>query len=761
MRSRHRGHVRARPFAMCRVQAQEHERHRASILLESTNERSSLRSMSEGVNRGPAYNFRMPLDPIPINSTRRVVHAACPHDCPDTCAMLVTVDAGKAVEIRGDPTHPTTDGKLCTKVARYLDRTYSTDRVLSPMRRVGRKGEGRFARISWDEALDEIAERFTAIATSHDGPQAIVPYSYCGTMGLIQGASMDRRFFHRLGASLLDRTICATAGKAGWVSVVGASVGMDLEQFENSRLILIWGSNPITSNLHLWTRVQEAKRRGARIIAIDPYRSATAEKCHEHIALLPGTDAALAFGVMHILIAENLLDRDYIDRYTVGFDALAARAAEWTPARVADTCGIAVEHVPRLARDYGTIKPAAIRLNYGMQRAHGGGNAVRAVACLPALVGAWRDPAGGALLSSSGTFPVDGFALERPDLMRDTPRTINMSAIGDALLHANDPPIKAIFVYNSNPLAVAPESAKVTCGFAREDLFCVVHEIFQTDTADYADILLPATTQLEQTDVHSSYGHLFAVANNRAIDPLGEALPNTEVFRRLAAKMGFDEPCFSESDDDIARRAYRWSDARAQGLDWEAMKESGWQRLNVPREYAPFAQGNFPTPSRKCEFWSEKLRAQGHDPLPEILLPRESAASNADLAARYPLAFISPPARNFLNSSFANLPAFVTEEKTPRLDIHPDDAKARGIASGDAVRIFNDRGAFTATARVTDRARPGVVVAPSIWWRKLAAVGENANAVTGQALTDLGRAATFYDCLVEVAPAHARDRQPL
>jgi len=675
--------------------------------------------------------------------------------------MLVTVENGKAIEIRGDPAHPPTDGKLCTKVARYLDRTYSPDRVLHPMRRVGRKGEGRFARVSWDEALDEIAERFTAIVKSADGPQAIVPYSYCGTMGLVQSQSMDRRFFHRLGASLLDRTICATAGKAGWVSVIGASVGMDLEQFENSRLIVIWGSNPVTSNLHLWTRVQEAKRRGARIVAIDPYRSATAEKCHEHIALLPGTDAALAYGIMHVLIADDLVDRDYIERYTVGFDALAARAAEWTPERAAQTCGIAPDQVLRLAHDYGTIKPAAIRLNYGMQRAHGGGNAVRAVACLPALVGAWRDPAGGALLSSSGTFPVDGAALERPDLIRGAPRTINMSAIGDALLHAGDPPIKAIFVYNSNPLAVAPESAKVTCGFAREDLFCVVHEIFQTDTADYADILLPATTQLEQTDVHSSYGHLYAVANNPAIEPLGEALPNTEVFRRLAARMGFDEPCFSESDEDIARGALRWTDARAQGLDWETMKQNGWQRLNVPRAYAPFAQGNFPTPSRKCEFRSEKLRAQGHDALPEVLLPRESAATNVNLAKRYPLAFISPPARNFLNSSFANLPAFVTEEKTPRLDIHPDDAKARGIASGDAVRIFNDRGAFTATARVTDRARPGVVVAPSIWWRKLAAGGENANAVTGQALTDLGRAATFYDCLVEVAPAHARDRQPL
>jgi anaerobic selenocysteine-containing dehydrogenase len=702
----------------------------------------------------------MPLDAIPINAGRRVVHAACPHDCPDTCAMLVTVQNGKAVEIRGDPAHPTTDGTLCTKVARYLDRTYAPDRVLHPMRRIGRKGEGRFARISWDDALDEIAERFTAIVKT-DGPQAIVPYSYCGTMGLIQGSSMDRRFFHRLGASLLDRTICATAGKAGWVSVIGASVGMDLEQFENSRLILIWGSNPVTSNLHLWTRVQEAKRRGARIVAIDPYRSATAEKCHEHIALLPGTDAALAFGVMHLLIAENRLDRDYIDRYTVGFEALAARAAEWTPERVAATCGIPIEQLLRLARDYGTIKPAAIRLNYGMQRAHGGGNAVRAVACLPALVGAWRDPAGGALLSSSGTYPVDHVALERPDLTRNAPRTINMSAIGDALLDADDPPISAIFVYNSNPLAVAPDSAKVTQGFARDDLLCVVHEIFQTDTADYADILLPATTQLEQTDIHSSYGHLYALANNAAIAPLGDALPNTEVFRRLAAKMGFDEPCFSDSDEALAQQAYRWDDPRALGLDWETLKSDGWQRLNVPAVYAPFAQGNFPTASRKCELWSEKLRAQGQDPLPAVLLPRESAATNAALAARYPLAFISPPARNYLNSSFANLPAFVAEEKTPRLEIHPDDAHRRSIRTGDVVRIFNDRGTFTATARVTDRARRGVVVAPSIWWRKLALDGENANAVTGQALTDLGRAATFYDCLVEVAPAHIKDRQPL
>jgi anaerobic selenocysteine-containing dehydrogenase len=686
----------------------------------------------------------MPLD-SPPGGGRRVVRGACPHDCPDTCALLTTVEHGRAIAIRGAPDHPATAGVLCTKVARYLDRTYSDQRVLHPMRRVGRKGEGRFARISWDEALDEIATRFADIAAGDDGPQAILPYSYAGTMGLLQYGSMDRRFFNRLGASLLDRTICASAGKAGWTSVIGAAVGMDFEQYENSRLILIWGSNPIASNLHFWTRAQEAKRRGARLVAIDPYRSATAEKCHEHVALMPGTDAALALAMMHVLIAEELVDRDYVERYTSGFDALAARAAEWAPSRAAAVCGIAESQIVALAREYGTTRPAAIRVNYGMQRAAGGGNAVRAIACLPALVGAWRDPAGGALLSSSGTYPVDHRALERPDLLQGSPRTINMSAIGDALLDARDPPLRAIYVYNSNPVAVAPESGKVRAGFAREDLFCVVHEIFQTDTADFADILLPATTQLEQVDVHTSYGHLYALANNKAIEPLGEALPNTEVFRRLAARMGFTEPCFRDTDEDMARVAFRRDDARARDLDWDTLKDAGWQRLAVPAQYAPFANGGFPTRSGRCELATEALGA------PQFIAPRESASSNPALARRFPLAFISPPARNFLNTSFANLPAFVSEEGTPRLDIHPRDAAARGIADGDRVRIFNDRGSFTATARVGERAREGVVVAPSIWWQKLSPDGRNANAVTSQALTDLGAGATFYDCLVEVA----------
>ncbi len=499
----------------------------------------------------------MPLDrEQPVAIHRTVVRGACPHDCPDTCALNTTVENGRAIKVEGDPDHPTTRGTLCTKVARYLDRTYSDQRVLHPLRRVGRKGEGKFERISWDEALDTIADRFKRIAASDDGPQAILPYSYAGTMGLLQYGSMDRRFFHKLGASLLDRTICSAAGKAGYAATIGASIGTDLEQFENAKLILIWGSNPIVSNLHLWSRVQEAKRRGAKLVAIDPYRSQTAEKCHEHLAPLPGTDAALALGMMHVLIDEDMLDHDYIARYTLGFDALRERVAEYPPARVAAITGLAEERIVALARDYGTIKPAVIRLNYGMQRHAGGGMAIRTAACLPALVGAWRDAAGGALLSSSGSYPVNSNALERPDLIWNNPRTINMSAIGDALLQVKDPPIRALFVYNSNPVAVAPDSTKVTAGFSRDDLFCVVHDVFQTDTADYADIVLPATTQLEHVDVHSSYGHMYVLANNRAIEPLGEAKPNTEVFRLLARRMGYTEACFAESDDDIARNAF-------------------------------------------------------------------------------------------------------------------------------------------------------------------------------------------------------------
>ncbi|RFB69404.1 MULTISPECIES: molybdopterin oxidoreductase family protein [unclassified Herbaspirillum] len=688
-----------------------------------------------------------------------IVRAACPHDCPDTCALLVTVKDGVATEVKGDPDHPTTAGVLCTKVSRYTDRTYHKDRLLYPMKRVGKKGEGKFERISWDEALDTISARLKEVAARD--PQAILPYSYAGTMGLVQGESMAMRFFNRIGASQLDRTICASAGAAGYKYTLGTRLGADTEHVQDAKLVIIWGGNPIASNLHFWMRVQEAKRRGAKLIAIDPYRSLSADKCHQHIALLPGTDAALALGMMHVLINENLLDADYIAQHTLGFDQLKQRVQEWPPQHTAEVCGISADEVVQLAREYGAAAQRGeitlIRANYGLQRVRGGGMAVRNIACLPALVGAWRHAGGGLQLSTSDSFPKNGAFLQRPDLLLQhnngvPTRTINMSTIGDDLLREASadfgPRVEAMIVYNSNPVAVAPESGKVMQGFAREDLFTVVLEHFQTDTADYADILLPATTQLEHIDVHATYGHVYMMANNAAIAPLGEAKANSEIFRLLAARMGFTEDCFSDSDDAIAAQAFDRRHPRAADYDWERLKEKGWQRLNMPA--APFAEGGFGTPSGKCEFYSARMQADGLDPLPTYIAPYESVASNAELAQKYPLAMISPPARNFLNSSFVNVQSLRDTEGEPHLDIHPDDAAARGIVSGAEVRIFNDRGSMLAKARVTPKARIGLVVGLSIWWKKFSGDGKNANEVTSQRLTDMGNAPTFYDVLVQV-----------
>ena len=681
---------------------------------------------------------------------RNIVKAACPHDCPDTCGMHISVENGVAVKVEGAKDMPFTQGTLCTKVARYLDRTYSKERLLHPLKRVGAKGEGRFERISWDEALDTIAAKFKQIAAVE--PQSILPCSYAGTMGLVQYASMDRRFFHRLGASLLERTLCSSAGKAGMKITLGAGVGMDPERFDEAKLILIWGSNPIVSNLHLWSRVQEAKRRGARVIAIDPYRSLTAAKCDQHVAPLPGTDAALALGMMHVIIGEGLHDADYIERHTLGFVQLRERVQDYAPEKAAAICGLATDEIVALAREYARTRPAAIRLNYGMQRHSGGGMAVRTITCLPALTGHWRDAAGGIVLSTGDWYGMNHAVLERPDLMPNRPRTINQSALGDALTAA-EPPLRAIYVYNNNPVAVCPDSQKVIAGFRREDLFTVVHEIFLTDTADYADIVLPATTQLEHDDVHKSYGHLYVLANNPAIAPVGEAKPNSEVFRLLAARMGFTEACFGDSDEDICRQALESANPRMAGIEWDALKVRGWQRLNLPERFAPFAEGNFPTPSGKCEFWSQSARDQGMDPLPAYVAPRESAQSAPQLAEKYPLAFISPPARNFLNSSFANLAFALKDAGEPTVDIHPADAAARRIGDGHAVRVYNGRGSFTAKARVSHMVRQGVVAVQSVWWKKLSPDGRNANEVTSQALADMGGAATFYDCLVDVERA--------
>ena len=671
------------------------------------------------------------------------VRGACPHDCPDTCALLTTVENGVATRVQGNPAHPHTDGVLCAKVSKYTERSYHPERILTPLKRTGPKGSGQFAPVSWDEALSDIAQRLQTIAAR--APEAVLPYSYAGTMGMVQGESMDRRFFHKLGASQLDRTICASAGAEALVQTLGGKVGMKVEFFAESQLIIIWGSNSIGSNLHFWRYAQQAKRNGAKLVCIDPRKSETADKCHEHIALRPGTDAALALALMHELITQDWLDHDYIARHTLGWDQLRERALQWPPERAAEVCGVPVEQIRQLAKDYGTTKPAAIRLNYGMQRVRGGGNAVRAVACLPALTGAWRHRAGGLLLSSSGQFPAQRAVLQRPDLMPagKTPRTINMTTIGDNLLRdaspAFGPKVEAIVVYNSNPVAVAPDSGKVVQGFAREDLFTVVLEHFQTDTADYADYILPATTQLEAWDIHLSYGHTDVLLNRPAIAPLGQARSNAQIFRDLAARMGFTDPCFSDTDEALCRQAF------GDAVDYALLESQGFATLAIPD--ALFAEGNFPTPSGKCEFYSARLAAQGMDGLPDHLPNYELAGTDA----RYPLAMISPPARNFLNSTFVNVQSLRTIEGRPLLEIHPDDAEARGIANDAVVRVFNDRGSYECHATVSRRARPGVVNGLGIWWRKLGLNGTNVNEVTSQALTDLGRAPTFYDCLVEVA----------
>lgn len=670
--------------------------------------------------------------------------------------MLVTVERGRAVRVAGDPDHPYTRGFLCAKVNRYVERTYHSERLLHPLRRVGAKGSGRFAPISWDEALDEVAERLKAIARSPDGPQAILPYSYAGTMGLVQGSSIDRRFFHLLGASKLDRTICSMAGTVGMRMTVGANIGADAEGIPESDLVLLWGTNTLTSNPHLWPFVLEARRRGAPVVAIDPLRTRTAEQCDEWIPIRPGTDAALALGLMHVLFAEGLEDRDYLARYTLGAEALRARAGEYPPERVAEITGIPADRIVSLGRRYGRARAAFIRINYGLQRHAGGGMAVRTIACLPAITGHWRRPGGGVQLSTSANFRFNREALERPDLSPPV-RTINMIRLGEALTlpdaGVGGPPVRALVVYNSNPAAVAPDRAAVLRGLAREDLFTVVLEHFQTDTADWADIVLPATTQLEHWDIHLAYGHHYVTLNRPSVAPLGEAKPNSEIFRLLAARMGLDHPALRDDDLTLIRQALEGAGPQLAGITLEALLERGWMRLDLPRPYLPFAEGGFPTPSGKCELYSPRLAAMGLDPLPTYTPPYESPERAPELVARYPLTLISSPAHQFLNSTFVNIPALRRAARAPELVIHPQDAAPRAITTGIPVLVHNDRGEFLATARVQDTVRPGTVWAPSIWWGKYATDGKNANHTTSQRETDLGHGPVFYDNLVEVTPA--------
>lgn len=686
----------------------------------------------------------------------RVVRSVCPHDCPDACAMLAYVENGRIVRVAGDPDHPVTRGAICGKAAKYVERVYSPDRVLYPYRRIGPKGEGRFARIGWDEALDLVATRLQEIAERYGG-EAILPYSFAGTMGVANIASMDRRFFYRLGASQLARTICSAAGSAGYVYTMGLRAGTDPEATADARYIIAWGVNVASTNMHQMTFIQQARRKGAKLVVIDVHRNRTAAFADWFLHIHPGTDGALALGLMHVIIAERLYDADFIARRTVGFDALAERVAAYPPERVAAITGLAGDDIVCLAREYATTQPAFIRIGNGLQHHTNGGMAVRAITCLPALVGAWRYPAGGAIKSNHGYAQMNERARQRPDLLGGRqPRTISMNQLGWALLEA-DPPVRALFVYNSNPAVVAPDQTRVLQGLAREDLFTVVHEQLMTDTARFADVLLPATTHFEHTDLYTSYWHLYVQLARPAIAPLGEAKSNVELFRLLAKRMGFDDPCFNDDVDDILRQALDHpANPWLRGVTWERLEREPWVRLNVPRDEAPLADLPLPTPSGKIELFSASLAEAGLDPLPDYVPLPEGCDAQGRGDQRYPLLFITPPNHRFLNSTYANMPSNVRAEVRPTLDIHPQDAAQRGIDDGALVRVYNERGACQLYARVTEDVRPGVVVSQGLWWGRYTPDGLGVNATTPQRLADMGGGATFFTNGVEVEPVAPR-----
>ncbi len=675
-----------------------------------------------------------------------VRHSVCALDCPDCCSLLINVEDGKGSHLRGNPTHPVTRGFLCGKVARYLDREYSPDRLLYPQKRAGAKGEGRFERISWDEALDTIATRLQKTAGEF-GPEAILPYSFAGTMGLLNGAGMDRRFFHRLGASRLDRTICSSTGGAALKATLGFRYGTEPEQFRHSKLIIAWASNVLATNVHLWPFIIEARRNGARFYTIDPVVNRTGKLADKHFAIYPGSDLALALGLMHVIIGEKLYDSEYVANYTNGFDALAKRAQEYPPERVEQLTGIPRENVVSLAREYATTRPAVIRVNYGIQRSERGGSAARAVAALPALIGSWREVGGGLQLSTSSAFHLNTAELEMPQLQRRSAlgreaRIVNMSQLGKALTQLDDPPVKALVVYNSNPAAVAPNQNLVLAGMRREDLFTVVLEQFQNDTADQADILLPSTTFLEHTDLYLAYGHYYLQLARPALPAPGETKSNVEVFRLLAQRMGFDDPCFADSEDDMIRTLLDSDHPFLRGITLERLEREHSVRLNVAADsepFLPFARGGFGTPSGKCELGAESLDYQP---------PIESRLGSAELRARFPLELITAKSHDSMNSTFGNDRSAAGQTST--VFLHVEDARPRGIENGDRVRVFNHRGSCTLVASVDGVVRPGVVLAPSVRWNKLAPDHRNINVLTSDRLTDMGGGPAFYSCLVDI-----------
>jgi anaerobic selenocysteine-containing dehydrogenase len=678
-----------------------------------------------------------------------VVRGACPLDCPDTCAWLVEVQDGRVVSMRGAKDQPYTAGALCGKVNRYLDALDPAERLLHPQIRTGAKGEGRFRRASWDEALDLVAERLLAVRDA-EGAEAILPYHFAGTMGLVQADGLGPLTFAALGASRLETTICTAAWRSAMRATIGGSVCIDPEDLPAARLILLWGSNPLVSGIHLWKYVLQARAAGAHVVCIDPLRSQTAERCDEHLAPIPGTDAALALGLMRAVLDAGGADRDWLAAHADGWPELEARLAEWPVERAAATCGLDVAAVGALGARLVTTRPSVIHVGLGLQRHGGAAAAVRAIAAIPAVTGDWRHVGGGLAGITGGHFPLKsmfGAAKER-GLALPPSRTINMSRLGEALLDLDDPPVKALVVFDSNPAATAPDARRVRRGLERDDLFTVVLEQRRTDTADLADVLLPATMQPEHLDLHDSYGHLYLSWNEPAVEPPGECLPNSEIFRRLAARLGLGHPLLAASDVEVAAMQLETPALAELGVTVERLRADGFARVGYPRGTAPFAAGGFPTANGKVHLRADELVAAGQDPLVGFVPPVE--VLDEALAERFPLVLVAPAARFFLNSTFAALRWHRAKQGEPTLFLHPDDAGARGIADGDPVRVFNDRGTWQAAAVATDATRRGVCFTYKVPWAKLSAAGENVNAVTPERDTDLGGGPTFHDNRVEV-----------
>ena len=691
--------------------------------------------------------------------------------------MLVTVADGKVTGVQGNPDHPFTRGRLCVKMNDYEKRVYSPDRVLYPLKRNGPKGSGRFERVSWDTALAEIGKRWDGIISEH-GAKAILPYSYLGTEGIINGLNVADPFFNRLGATIAERTFCDSGSITAYAMTIGDSAAVDPESAVHSKYIVLWACNALSTNSHFWPFVLEARRRGAKVVVIDPFRTLTAKQADWHIPIRPGTDCALALGMMNVIIAEGLTDDDYIENYTLGFAELKERAQDFPPDKVADITGIPEEDIRKLAREFATSHAALIRIGVAIERHAGGGQTVRAIACLPGLTGAWRHPGGGMLQLPIWAFPVNWGNLMRPDLLPEgEPRVLNLWKLGQALTGELplDPPIKSLMVYNANPVITTPEQDKVLRGLEREDLFTVVSEQFLTDTARYADIVLPATTQVEQEDIMFSWGHLYLSYNHKAIEPLGEAVSNSELFRRLARTMGFDDdPFFCRDDAQMIGESLVWDSPLLEGIALKDVMDRGYVRLNVPAsdDYAPHAEGKFHTPSGRCEFRAAAaeggnfviaLFRQGYDgqqlgdavdPVPNYIPPNESTATRPDLASDFPLSLVSPKSHAFLSSTFANMERQAEHTGQQSLVMHSHDAQHRSLRSGQKVRVFNKRGAFEAMVTVTDDVAPGVVMAPVGYWRsKDFANRSTVHSVTSSAYADLGAAPTFSDVLVQVEPA--------